>query len=102
MKVRELVELLEPADPDAEVLVFPQYADPSDGGPLAEVTIPEQRWTHETEICEGAAMNHLISGPGASGAAACKHHPASGYDRSRRRGTRQFSACKATELTHAP
>ena len=51
MRVRELIALLADADPEAVVLVFPQYADDTDGGELGDVLIPTAPWIHETGVC---------------------------------------------------
>jgi hypothetical protein len=48
VKVRELVERLAEADQEAVVLVFPQYADSTDGAELREVIVPDNPWTRET------------------------------------------------------
>ncbi|MEM5460826.1 hypothetical protein VSR69_39320 [Paraburkholderia phytofirmans] len=48
MKVRELIERLAEADPEAVVLVFPQYADSTDGAELQDVIVPDKPWTRET------------------------------------------------------
>lgn len=63
VKVSQLVELLKAADPNAEVLVFPPHADPTDGAPLAEVLVPDDYWTHETGLCNGS--DYEIFYPGA-------------------------------------
>ncbi len=41
LKVRELIECLAVADPEAVVLVSPQYADSTDGAELREVIVPD-------------------------------------------------------------
>ena len=53
MKVHELIALLSGADPEAIVLIFPPYADPSDGGPVWDVVVEEHAWTRETGLCQG-------------------------------------------------
>lgn len=53
MKVSELLDRLSGADPEALVLVFPQYPDYSDGAVLRDVIVPEKHWTHETGVWSG-------------------------------------------------
>lgn len=53
MKVARLLELLKAVDPDAEILVFPPYADATDGACLREVIAPCDYWPHEVGQCNG-------------------------------------------------
>ena len=53
MRVRELLDRLGGADPEALVLVFPQYPDYSDAAVLRDVIVPEKHWTHESGLCSG-------------------------------------------------
>jgi hypothetical protein len=50
MRVRELLASLSGADPDALVLVFPQYPSFSDGAVLRDVIVPEIPWTRESGL----------------------------------------------------
>ncbi|MFL9900032.1 hypothetical protein PQR71_18065 [Paraburkholderia fungorum] len=53
MRVCELLALLSCADPEALLLVFPQYPDFSDGAVLRDVIVPESLWTRESGLCSG-------------------------------------------------
>lgn len=50
------------AEPDAEVFVFPPYANPADGVPLAEVIVPSNFCTHETGRCKGSLYDLYYPG----------------------------------------
>jgi len=50
------------ADPDAYVLVFPAYADPSDGDEVREVMIPPAAWVHEQGTSFGAPYEVFFPG----------------------------------------
>ncbi|ANB74911.1 hypothetical protein AYM40_20895 [Paraburkholderia phytofirmans OLGA172] len=62
MKVHELIALLSGADPEAIVLVFPPYADPSDGGPVGDVIVEEHAWTRETGLRQGRQYETFYPG----------------------------------------
>lgn len=53
MRVRELMAHLAKADHEAYVLVFPAYADPSDGDEVGEVIVASDPWVHEQGNCLG-------------------------------------------------
>ncbi|MFM0553589.1 hypothetical protein P0D69_21800 [Paraburkholderia sediminicola] len=53
MKVSQFLAILSEADPEAQVLVFPPHADPSDGGPPQDVIVEDKFWTHESGLYEG-------------------------------------------------
>ncbi len=47
MTARELIALLQSADPDSTVLFLDDYADLSESDELFDVIIPAEPWTHE-------------------------------------------------------
>ncbi|MFB9124365.1 hypothetical protein E2553_35090 [Paraburkholderia dipogonis] len=53
MMVRELIALLQRADPDSVVLFLDDYADLSEADELFDVIIPEHAWTYERGSCGG-------------------------------------------------
>lgn len=53
MNVRELIALLQKADPDSTVLLLDDYADLSESDELFDVIIPTEPWTHERGKCGG-------------------------------------------------
>ena len=54
MIVRELIALLERADPQAIVLFLDDYADLSESDDVFDVIIPADPWTHVRGTCGGA------------------------------------------------
>jgi hypothetical protein len=47
MKVRDLLEILNQADPESIVLYMTQYADTDESDEVREVDIPTELWTYE-------------------------------------------------------
>ncbi|MFB9125728.1 hypothetical protein E2553_36065 [Paraburkholderia dipogonis] len=60
VRVRELMACLEKADPNAYVLAFPAYADPSDGDEVGEVLVPQDLWVHEHGTCVGTTYEAFL------------------------------------------
>ena len=54
MIVRELIALLERADPESSVLFLDDYADLSESDEVFDVIFPAEPWTHERGMCGGA------------------------------------------------
>jgi hypothetical protein len=60
MRVRELMAHLANADPDAYVLSFPAYADPTDGDEVGEVMVPPDPWVHVRGTCLGTSYEVFL------------------------------------------
>jgi hypothetical protein len=57
MTARELIALLQRADPESTVLFLDDYADLSESDELFDVIIPAEPWTHERGTCGGAGYS---------------------------------------------
>jgi hypothetical protein len=62
MRVRELIEKLAEADPEAVVLVYPPHADFDDGGQLGDVLLPAQPWIWEIAVWSGERYETFYPG----------------------------------------
>ena len=60
--MRELMAHLAKADPEAYVLAFPAYADPSDGDEVGEVIVAPDPWVHEQGNCLGTPYEVFLPG----------------------------------------
>jgi hypothetical protein len=63
MHVRELIERLRAADPDATVLLLDEYGDNDDADEVHEVDVQRSPWTHETGLCANSRYEVYYPGP---------------------------------------